>query len=128
MKDDAKDNGEEHASEPALDAERYVARMPAGQPRAVRAGDIDRDISAGIRGPDDEHVAWLELSGIPILAGMQLPDRGCECAGKLWHARSLVRRHRDDNMVRLPATVAGLHDIACSIARNAIHFHARVHW
>ena len=67
---------EHEARGAALDPDREVARMPAGQQYWVCGGNLERDVYSAVPGPDDEYWSRAELAGIAVLRRVQLPDCG----------------------------------------------------
>jgi hypothetical protein len=60
-------------------AEGRDAGVAAGQVCPAGRGELDGDLDARVAGADHEHVAGLgQLSGVAVVAGVQLGDRGVE--------------------------------------------------
>src|SRR5262245_50572516 len=115
MKDDAKHKREQQASRKSVDAERNLSYIAARDPRAMGADDLRRDLSAGVAGADNQHTAFAQLLRIAIVDGVQLHDAGIERARKGRDARRLIRRHRNDDVLRFEPLVARLDHVARSL-------------
>ena len=56
--------------------------VAAGEPDAMAARDLHRDLGARVAGADNQHAALAQLRRVAVVARMQLDDRRVELARK----------------------------------------------
>ena len=101
----------------ALDAEGDVTALLSREPGRVLLDDFDGDLAARVSGSDDEHRPFLELRGVPVLAGVELDDAWVELIGECGHPGDLVASHRYNDVVSLEAPVPRLDHEAGAVSR-----------
>ena len=63
------------------------------------AGQLFRDLEAGVAAAHDEHASLGQIRGSPVAGAVRLEDLGREAAGEGRHDRRLERPRRDDHRV-----------------------------
>ena len=63
------------------------------------AGQLLRDLEAGVAAAHDEHAAFGQIRGAPVAGAVRLEDLGREAAGEGRHDRRLEWPGRDDHRV-----------------------------
>ena len=66
-----------------LDSERDLPLSLPDSRTPVTPARFESDVGSRVAGPDDEHVALVQLRWIPVLAGMHLYDPRIELAGEV---------------------------------------------
>ena len=115
------DHRREQPIPPAPWAEGLAARMSPRQPGAVALGHLEGDLSARVRGADDEDAAVPELGRIPILTGVQLHEARVEVRRERGNSGAPVRARCHDDLVGLEPAVPSHHDVPARLSGEAVH-------
>ncbi len=128
MEDDAEHQpNEKRTAGPAVDAEGDGAGVPAGHPHHAVGCELFGDLRAGIAGADDQDRSFPQLSGVAVVAGVDLPGRRPQILCEAGLPRPLVVGHGDDDIVGLEAALPCDHHEPAVLAGQAVHMHAGAH-
>src|SRR6201986_3176190 len=108
------------AAEPALHAEGQLRRWAAREVRRMISRDLLGDLGSAVSDTHDQHSAVAKLAEAPVVAGVQLHTTGVQLAREYGHARFLIRRHRDDDLLGLETIATGRDQVPIANATHAI--------
>ena len=116
------DEAVDEPREAPVGVDRELAHIRAHQPRPMASRHVERDLRAGVARADDEDVAILQLTRVPVVTRVELADGRIELAGERRDARLVVGAGRDDDLIGLEPAIPDADDIAASAVVGARKF------
>jgi hypothetical protein len=107
-----------HPPEEPVQVHGDMTGVGAHQRRSVPAGDVEGDLRAGVGRPDHEDRPVLELRWAPVLARVELEDRGTQLPGELRDARFVEGATGDDHLIGIYRLPIRHHDGEGAFARR----------